>query len=223
MREAFDQQLQQIMQKIALMGRTAESMVHTAISGLTRRTESVAEEVYAKERQVNALQIEVDELVIKTMIHQQPVARDARLVIIASKAATDLERMGDQAINIIQNTHFVLRSPETKPLVELEMMADGATKMVADALSALVGNDAELAEKVFMDEKKLDALRDEVFRILLRSIITDPLDAQRSLSLILISRNLERIGDHATNIAEEVVYLTRGKDVRHHFDKFSRQ
>jgi len=134
---------------------------------------------------------------------------------MASRIASELERIGDQAINIVQNAKHILGQPPLKPLVDLPIMAEFAQKMVRDSLTALVERDVDLAEQVLEVEQKVDAFRDQVFRELLTYMMADPGTIQRALPLILISRNLERVGDHATNIAEEVIYLVQGKDVRH--------
>jgi phosphate transport system protein len=134
---------------------------------------------------------------------------------MASRIGGELERIGDQAINICQNLHYVLEAPPLKPLVDLPIMAEIAQKMVRDSLSAMIQRDVSIANKVLEEEKKVDAFRDQIFRTLLTYMMADPGTIQRALSLILISRNLERVGDHATNIAEEVIYWIQGRDVRH--------
>jgi phosphate transport system protein len=223
MRQLFNEQLERMLERIMLMGGIAESMIETAVRGLRERDESTFAEVRAKEQEVNALQIEIDESAVRLAIQHQPVARDARFVFVASRTATDVERIADQAMNICQNTSYVLQSPAPDPLPDLFELAELVRKMVGDALEAMVTREMTLAERVLQVENRADALRDRVFRLLLNAIIADPLMAQRSLSLILISRNLERIGDHATNIAEEVIYLMNGEDVRHRFDRPVRQ
>ena len=182
---------------------------------LIERNEALTEEVLAKERTVNAMQIEVDEMAVRLTALQQPVAADVRFLFMASRIATELERIGDQASNICQNLHFVLQAPPLKPLVDLPIMAELAQKMVRDSLTAMINRDCAMAEKVLEEEETVDAFRDQIFRTLLTYMMADPGTIQRAMSLILISRNLERIGDHATNIAEEVIYWVQGRDVRH--------
>jgi phosphate transport system protein len=134
---------------------------------------------------------------------------------MASRIGGELERIADQAINICQNAHFVLQAPPLKPLVGLPVMAEVAETMVRDAVKAMMGRDVALAERILEQEQKVDAHRDQIFRVLLTDMMADPATIQRALSLILIARNLERVGDHATNVAEEVIYWIQGRDVRH--------
>ncbi len=213
--KSFDEQLQDLFQKIVIMGSMAESMIQISMRALVERNDTLIGEVYAKERVVNAMQIEVDELAVRYTALQQPVATDVRFLFMASRICTELERIGDQAMNIVQSAQHVLASPPLKRLVDLPIMGDVAQKMVRDSLTAMTNRDCTLAEKVMEDEATVDAFRDQIFRTLLTYMMGDPSTIQRALSLILISRNLERIGDHATNVAEEVIYWVKGKDVRH--------
>jgi phosphate transport system protein len=211
----FDDQLQELLDTVASMGELAESMVRTAVKALVSRDESLTLEVFAREREVNALQVAVDDQAIRLTVLQQPVARDARFLFMASRIGGELERIADQAINICQNTHYVLQSPPLQPLVGLPVMADVAVRMVRDGVAAMMKRDVALANTILEDEEKVDAHRDQIFRVLLTHMMSDPTTIQRALSLILIARNLERVGDHATNIAEEVIYWVQGRDVRH--------
>jgi len=198
-----------------LMGSLAEGMIRTAVRSLMERDESLASEVYAREEEVNGLQVEVDDRAVRLTALQQPVAQDARFLFMASRIGGELERIGDQAINICQNTHYVLDGPPIKPLVDLTIMCEVVQRMVRDSVTAMVNRDPGMAEVVLEEEEKVDAFRDQVFRVLLTHMMSDPRTIQQGLSLILIGRNLERIGDHATNIAEEVIYWIHGRDVRH--------
>ena len=211
----FHDQLQKLLQLVVKMGTLAESMVQSAVASLIARDESLALDVLVKEKEVNALQVEVDDTAVKLTVLQQPVAQDARFLFMASRIGGELERIADQAINICQNAHYVLQSPPLRPLVGLPVMADVAQKMVRDSLTAMLNRDVALANKILEEEEKVDNHRDQIFRVLLTHMMADPATIQRALSLILIARNLERVGDHATNIAEEVIYLVNGKDVRH--------
>jgi phosphate transport system protein len=211
----FHEQLQELLATVSRMGTLAGSMVHGAVLGLIARDESYADEVFAKEREVNALQVAVDDQAVRLTVLQQPVAQDARFLFMASRIGGELERIADQAINICQNAHFVLQAPPLKPLVGLPVMAEVAENMVRDAMAAMMGRDVALAERILEQEQKVDAHRDQIFRVLLTHMMADPATIQRALSLILIARNLERVGDHATNVAEEVIYWIQGRDVRH--------
>lgn len=198
-----------------MMGSLAESMVQTAVAALVRRDDALAAEVYATEREVNRLQVEVDDRAVKLTALQQPVAQDVRFLFMASRIGGELERIADQAVNICQNSRFVLEAPPLRPLVDLPIMSEVAQKMVRDSLTAMINRDVGLANQVLEEEEKVDAFRDQIFRTLLTHMMADPGTIQRAISLILIARNLERIGDHATNIAEEVIYWIQGRDVRH--------
>lgn len=211
----FQEQLQELFQKVVLMGTIAESMISAALRGLVERHEELFVEVFQKEKEVNELQVEVDDLAVRLTALQQPVASDARFLFMASRICTELERIGDQAINVCQNARFVIEAPPLRPLVDLPIMGDIAKKMVRDSLTAMVNRDCDMANQVLEDEKKVDAFRDQIFRTLLTYMMADPGTIQRALSLILISRNLERIGDHATNVAEEIIYWIQGRDIRH--------
>jgi phosphate transport system protein len=211
----FDDQLQDLLNTVASMGAMAESMVSAAVRSLVARDEGLALEVYANEREVNAAQVAVDDQAIRLTVLQQPVAKDARFLFMASRIGGELERIADQAINICQNTHYVLQSPPLQPLVGLPVMAQVAQKMVRDAMTAMMKRDVNAAQAILEVEQTVDAHRDQIFRVLLTHMMSDPTTIQRALSLILIARNLERVGDHATNIAEEVIYWVQGRDVRH--------
>ena len=215
MQRQFDEQIQDLLEKLVLMGRVAESMVQLALRTLIERQESLSDEVMQKEKEVNDLQMEIDDRAVKLTALQQPVGSDVRFLFMASRIATELERIGDQAVNICQNMHYVLKAPPLKPLVDLPRMGEIAEAMVRKGIEALVKRDCALARNVFEDEKEVDRFRDQIFRVLLTYMMADPGTIQRALSLILMSRNLERVGDHATNIAEEVIYLVEGREVRH--------
>ena len=215
MQRHFDEKIQELLEKLMMMGSLAESMIQAALRTLIERDETLCEEVHRREMEVNELQIEVDDRAVKLTALQQPVGTDVRFLFMASRIASELERIGDQAVNICQNAHHILEAPPLKPIVDLPMMGDIAERMVRDSLESLVRKDCSLANHVLEEEKKVDAYRDQIFRILLTHMMADPGTIQRALSLILISRNIERVGDHATNIAEEVIYLVEGREVRH--------
>ena len=211
----FHEQLQDVLKQITIMGSLTESMITLAMRMLVERDESLADEIYRKEDEVNALQVSIDDTAIGLIATQQPVGKDVRFLFMTSKIVTDLERIADQAKNICQNAQFVLAQPPLKPMVDLPIMAEIAQKMVRDALTAVIERDVALAERIMQEESKVDAFRDQVFRTLLTYMMADPGTIQRALSLILISRNIERIGDHAANIAEEAIYIVQGRDIRH--------
>ena len=211
----FHEQLQDLLQKIVMMGTITESMIQSAVTGLVKRNDALFTDVFNREDEVNRLQVEVDDRAVKLTALQQPMAQDVRFLFMASRIGGELERIADQAINICQNSRHVLEGPPLRSLVELPIMADVAQKMVRDSLSAMIQRDVGVAAVVLEEEKKVDAFRNQIFSTLLDWMKHDPSAIERSLSLILIARNLERIGDHATNIAEEVIYWIQGRDVRH--------
>jgi phosphate transport system protein len=214
----MDEQLQELLGRLLLMGRLAESMIALALRSLIERNDLLSDEIYRKEKEVNELQIEIDDSAVKLTALQQPVGGDVRLLFMASRIATELERIGDQTVNIIQNAHHVLKAPALKPLVDLPVMGELAEQMVRNSLDSLIARDCSLAARVLKEEAKVDAYRDQIFRVLLTYMMADPGTIERALALILISRNLERVGDHATNIAEEVIYLVEGREVRHRYE-----
>jgi phosphate transport system protein len=211
----FDELLDELLQKVVVMGSVTESMIELAMRALIERNETLSASCLDKEKQVNALQVEVDDKAVRLTALQQPVAADVRFVFMASRISGELERVADQAVNICQNTHYVLEGPPIKPLVDLPIMAQVAQKMLRNSLTAMSNRDLTLADQVLEDEDTVDAFRDQIFRILLTHMMGDPRTIQQAMSLVLISRNLERIGDHATNIAEEIIYWIQGRDVRH--------
>ena len=150
---------------------------------------------------------------------RQPIAIDLRLITSAMKINSDLERMGDLAVNIAENSLILLKEPFVKPLIDIPKMATIAEKMVKDSLDAFVRRDVELARSVLLRDDEVDALKDQVLRELLTFMIADSKTIPRALNLILVSRHLERIADHATNIAEDVIYMVMGKDIRHHAEE----
>jgi phosphate transport system protein len=223
MQRHFDEKMQDLLEKLVRMGRLAESMVQTALRTLIERSEEMVEAILQKEEEVNELQMEIDDRAVKLTALQQPVGEDVRFLFMASRIATELERIGDQAVNICQNVHHVVQAPPLKPLVDLPRMGEIAESMVRHSIDALIAKDCDLANVVLDEEKKVDAFRDHIFRVLLTYMMADPGTIQRALALILISRNLERVGDHATNIAEEVIYLVEGREVRHRREEKERK
>ena len=222
MHRHFDEEIQEIRQRLVRMGSLAESMIASALRMLIERDDRYYREVTEREEQVNGLQIEIDDMAVKITATQQPVGSDVRFLFMAARITSELERIGDQAINICQNAQHLLKAPPLKPFVDIPIMAEIAQRMVRDSLDALIRKDVSIAERVLTEEDKVDAFRDQVFRELLTYMMADPATIPRALSLILISRNLERVGDHATNVAEEVIYAAQGRDVRHHHEQQKR-
>ena len=218
----FEDQLQELKGRLVTMGTAAESMIERAVKSLLERDSARLSEVFQTEQQVNELHIEVDERVINLIALHHPVATDLRMAVMCSKIAGELERIGDQAVNICQNTTELLRYPPLKPLIDIPLMAEIARRMLRESLDAFVRLDAALAQKVLKTDDEVDAFKNQIFRELLTYMMSDPGTIPRALALILISRNLERVGDHATNVAEEVIYAAQGRDVRHHHEETKR-
>lgn len=222
MHRHFDEQLAELKNRLVRMGTLAEAMIDRAVRSLIGRSADLHPGVFRDEQSVNELHIEVDERVISLIALQHPVAADLRIVVMTSKIAGELERIGDQAVNICQNTAELLRYPPLKPLIDIPLMAEIARRMLRESLDAFVRQDAALAQKVLDTDDEVDAFKNQIFRELLTYMMSDPGTIPRALALILISRNLERVGDHATNVAEEVIYAAQGRDVRHHHEKKKR-
>jgi len=216
MERHFDEELKELKDRLLYMSGLTEAMITDSVKALVERREDIIEEIYKKEEEVNLLQIEIDDRAIKMIALHQPAAVDLRFLITAIKINSELERMGDMAINICQATRELLKHPLLKPLIDIPRMAEIARKMVKDSLDAFVKQDAVLAKSVCERDDEVDDLKDQVFRELLTYMMSDPNAIQRAMDLILISRHLERIADHSTNIGEEVIFLVQGKDIRHH-------
>lgn len=219
MHRHFDEQMSELKGRLVHMGALAEAMIEKTVKSLLERNTGRHGEIFENEKEVNNLHIEIDEKVINLLALQHPVANDLRLVVMCSKIAGELERIGDQAVNICQNTEALLRYPPLKPLIDIPLMAEIARRMLRESLDAFVRQDAALAQKVLNADDEVDAFKDQIFRELLTYMMSDPGTIPRALALILISRNLERVGDHATNIAEEAIYAAQGRDVRHHHEE----
>ena len=215
-RHHFEEELQALKNRLLTMGALVEERVHQAVRALIDRRQEEAERVIVSDKEVNDLQIDVDDRCLKLLATQTPLAGDLRLITAAMKINADLERIGDQAVNVAENVLKLLPQPPLKPLIDIPRMAELAQQMTRDALDSFVRKDADLARDVLKRDDEVDNLKDQVFRELLTYMMADPGTIQRALALILISRNIERIADHATNIAEDVIFLVEAKDVRHH-------
>lgn len=198
------------------MGGLAEEEVRLAIAGLVERDQAVIDRVLAGDEPINALHIEIDNRCFTLLALFQPMAADLRAIVAAVKINTDLERVGDLAVNIAEAARRYASHPPVKRLIDIPRMAGIAQTMLRDALDAFVRRDTHLAQRVLDEDDKLDALKTQIFRELLTYMLQDPSTIEPALDLILVSRHLERIGDHATNIAEDVIFIVSARDVRHH-------
>jgi len=215
-RQHFEGDLEALKRRLLHMGSLCEAQTHKALVALMERRAELARAVIEGDAAVNLLQIEIDDRCLKMLALQQPMATDLRLITSAMKMGADLERIGDQAVNIAENALRLLETPPLRPVIDIAEMSEIAQKMTRDALDAFVRRDAALAREVLLRDDRVDDLKDRVFRVLLTHMMADPGTIERALGLILISRNIERIADHATNIAEDVIFLVEAKDVRHH-------
>src|SRR5687767_2400577 len=212
----FQDELEQLKTRLLEMGGIAEEQVRTAVKGLTDRDQALIERVLRGDDPINALHIEIDNRCFTLLALYQPMAADLRTIVAAVKINTDLERVGDLAINIAEAARRYASHPPVKKLIDIPRMATIAQTMLRDALDAFVRRDTELAQQVLNEDDRLDALKTQIFRELLTYMLQEPNTIEPSLDLILISRHLERIGDHATNVAEDVIFIVSARDVRHH-------
>jgi phosphate transport system protein len=219
MERHFEVELQALRDRLLAMGSLAETMIHKGIKALVDRDEGLVQAVLAHEEEMDLLCIEIDDRCFTQLALQQPMASDLRFLVSAIKINSDLERIGDQASSIALRARSLIAQPQLKPLIDIPRMAMLVQEMVRNSLDAFVRQDPELARNVIDRDDEVDNLRDQIFRELLTYMMGDSTTIPRALELILISRNLERIADHSTNIAEDVIYIVRGEDVRERGDK----
>lgn len=211
----FHEELGRLKARLLEMSALAEDLVRLSVESLLARDETKTEEVISRDRQLDDLEVEIDELCIQLLALQQPMARDLRLITMTMKISNDLERVGDHAVNIAQATRHLVGEPRLTPIPSLEEMARIAREMLSDSLDHFVREDAIGAREVCRRDDRVDSLHDSLIRTLLTYMMEDPRRISASMSLILISKNLERIADLATNIAEDVVFLVEGRTIKH--------
>ena len=215
MERHFERDLEELKERLLWMGSLAERSVHQAVHAVLEADEKLALAVLSEENVINELQIEIDDRVVHLLALQQLMAADLRFVLAIARINNDLERIGDQAVNIAQSAQRIVRHPRVKPYVDLPRMGELAEKMMRDSLDSLVRRDVELARSVLSRDDQVDQLRDQIFRELLTYMMGDSSVVYPAFELILVAKNLERIADHATNVAEDVIYMVAGSDVRH--------
>ena len=211
----FQDELEELKARLLEMGGLAEDRLRLAVRGLVERDAALVEAVLTGDVAINQLHIEIDDRCFKLLALHQPMAVDLRAIVAAVKINSDLERVGDLAVNISEAVRRYLQHPPVKELIDIPRMAELAQSMLRDALDAVVRRDLVLAQQVLAQDDTLDELKTEVFRELLGYMMRDSTTIEPALDLILISRHLERIGDHATNVAEDVIFMVSAKDVRH--------
>jgi phosphate transport system protein len=212
----FVQELEELQNKLLEMGGLVETSIHSSIVSLVDRDDSLMPAIWSAEQRINLLDIEIDEMATRLLARNQPVARDLRFLTATIKINSDLERMGDLAINLAQRSISLLGSAQVKPLIDIPRMSRTVEAMVRKSLDAFVRRDEDLARTVLMTDDEVDDLKNSIYQELLQLIEDGKAAAGPAFDLIFIAHNLERIADHATNIAEDVLFLIKGVDVRHH-------
>ncbi len=215
MERHFDTALRELKEQLVTMAGLVEKAIEKAIQALQKQDRFMFKEVYEIEKEVNKAHKSVDESCVKLLALQQPMAADLRLIVAIIKINTDLERMGDQAVNIAHNSDRYLQGAPLKPIVDLPVMSAEVRFMVQETLDSFIKTNEDLARDVLKRDDKVDTLKNKIFKDVLELMKMDASKVEQGLCLILVARNLERIGDHATNIAEDVIYVITGEDVRH--------
>jgi len=211
----YDAELQDLHLKILEMGGLVERQIGNAIAALVERDDAKARTTIEVDHSVNRHDVEIDELCLRLLALHQPAARDLRLITTALKITTDLERIGDMAVNICERTLELNQEPQLKPFIDIPRMAEISSTMLRESLDAFVREDVDLALKVCRDDDAIDQLTNQLFRELSSFMIESPRTITRAIRLLFIAKYLERIADHATNIAEMVVFMVKGKSIRH--------
>lgn len=211
----YEAELSRLRERLLLMGAKVEEMIESSMRALVKRDRLLATELMARDKQINRLEIEIDDACLRILAKRQPVASDLRFITIALKLVTDLERIGDLCVNICERALELCEEPPLKPYLDLPRMSEVAQGMVRDALDAFVAADAGRAQQVIARDAELDAYYADIFRVLLTYMMEDPRNIYRATRLQSVAKYLERVGDHATNLAEMVIFMVGGKDVRH--------
>jgi phosphate transport system protein len=219
MQRHFDDQIAALNEQLLLMSGRAEAIIRKAVESLLRRDPALADEVFADDKVIDRMEIDIEESCIQLLALQQPLARDLRLITSALKISNDLERVGDHAVNIAGCAKELVGKTPVKPLVDLPLLADRSSAMLRDALDAFVRRDPEAARALVKRDDEVDDLNRQMFAELMRRMIADPQQVERSMTFVLVGRNLERIADLATNVAEEVVFIAEARIIKHHADE----
>ena len=218
----FTIELEELNHKLLEMAGLVESAINRSVRSMVDQSRELAEQVIRDEPKINSMEMEIDGMVTRLLALRQPVAKDLRFLTSALKINTDLERMGDLAQHIAERSLSLMHHPLVKPMVDIPNMASLVQSMLLNCLDAFVKGDESLARSVLLADDEVDRLRDAVYSELLGTMQRDPTVVSAAVDLIFVARNLERIGDHATNIAEDVVFLIKGVDVRHHAEASER-
>jgi phosphate transport system protein len=213
--QAYEAELRQLREQLLFMGARVEEMIAGGMKALTSRDSDLARKVIELDAQIDHLEVEIDELCLRILAKRQPVASDLRFLTIALKLVTDMERIGDLAVNMCERVVELNQEPPLKPYVDLPRMAEEAQGMLREALDSFVSRDAERAARVIERDQVVDAYHEQIVRELMTYMMENPRNIYRTTRVQAIAKYLERIGDHATNLAEMVIFMVRGKDVRH--------
>jgi phosphate transport system protein len=214
----FQKELETLKENLLLMATLVEEALRNSVQSIVQRDSNLAQKTFEGEDRINKLEITIDDMCLKLLALRQPMAVDLRFITSAMKIVTDLERMGDQAVNIAERAVSLNQEPQLKPYIDIPRMAEIAQTMVKDVLDAFVNGDSKLARSVCERDDIVDGLNDQVFRELLTFMIEDPKTITRAVHLIIVSRCLERIADHATNVAEDVIFMVDARVIKHHAD-----
>jgi phosphate transport system protein len=216
MERHFDEELNALRKNLIRASSLAEEAIAKATRALVDRNSELAEEVIHQDDAINKLEIEIDKQCLRLLALRQPIAIDLRFISSAMKINGQLERIGDEAVNIAERALWLLKEPPLKPLIDIPRLAIMAQGMVKDSINSFINKDADLARSVCERDDEVDDLNTQIFRELLTYMMEDRAAISRAIQLILTGRHLERIADHATNIAEDVIYMVMGSDIRHH-------
>jgi phosphate transport system protein len=211
----FAAQLEELRKQLIVMAGRVEEMIGSSVDALVARDAKLAERIIRKDRRVNKSELEVDELCLTIMARWQPMGPDLRFITLSLKMVTDLERIGDLAVNICERAIDLSTQPPLAPLRDIPLMAEHAQSMVRGAINAFVASDADAARQIIQHDDKVDELYTRVFHDVLAMMLADPTAVERGIHLLSVAKWIERMGDHATNLAEQVIFMIDGKDVRH--------
>ncbi len=211
----YEEELKSLRYRIIQMGGLVEDQIDRSITAMVDREAALAESVIEREAEVNQMDADIDELCVRLIALHQPAGKDLRFVTTALKITTDLERIGDMAVNISERSIELIREAPLKPYIDIPRMAEISRRMISESLNAFVHEDTSLALKVCQDDQEIDDLNEQIFRETVSYMISEPRTINRAMKITFVSKYLERIADHATNIAEMVIFLVKGTSIRH--------
>ena len=211
----YEEELKKLREEILYMGGMVEDQIQKSIKSLVERDSKLAELIIERDHEVNRLDVDIDDICVRLLALHQPAGRDLRFITTGLKITTDLERIGDMAVNICERALELNQEPQLKPYIDIPRMARVAQRMILESLDAFVREDTDLALKVCKDDEEVDQLNSQIFREVVTFMIDDPHTINRAIKISSISKYLERIADHATNIAEMVIFMVKGKSIRH--------